>query len=346
MEMMQSMLAEWLLRETASNGTQTSAETRVALGTELGIVRTENQDKAAVAEFEYSGEPVILAVLSDGMGGLEDGGVCAALAISTFIHSCTNQVCKTLSDLILHAAHVANEAVFRLYQGNGGATLSAVICSSDKIYGLNVGDSRIYQSNAGVLKQLSTDDTLAGQFARQHESEPSEAGLLQFIGSGDSLSPHLIEIDDFDQGLLITSDGVHYLPRQTLSNIIKLAPTPTAAVRRLLAVSNWCGGHDNASAIFIPRNFRLSNSKMRGLARVWDGFGEFAFSAESEHVESKLRRSKLKSDEYEKAEYMRSSDKATKNKAKKKIKINPKPQNKSSKDAGPELRVDLFGEDS
>lgn len=345
MKMTQSMLTEWLLRAVNPSGAQSLADTRIAIGTELGIVRDENQDKAIGLGFDHAGEPVLMAAISDGMGGLEDGGVCAALALSAFIAYCTNhRNNKNFPKLLVQAAHSANELVFELYQGKGGATLSVVFCSRGHIYGLNVGDSRIYQLIDGRLKQVTTDDTLAGQLARPEESGFSEAGLLQFIGCGEGLSPHLLEIDNFDQGLLITSDGAHYLPHSITTNVVKLAPNPIAVVRRLLAISKWCSGHDNASAAFISPNFQFPDFQLQGHARVWDSFGELVFAVEGEEENPKAHGSKFHSNEIEKSEALKSDSRNTKTRSKKKLKSRSATKKVPAVEVGPELHVDLFGE--
>lgn len=48
--------------------------------TNIGVVREENQDRAAVFENDY----VLVAVLCDGMGGHFGGSIASSIAIETF----------------------------------------------------------------------------------------------------------------------------------------------------------------------------------------------------------------------------------------------------------------------
>jgi hypothetical protein len=58
------------------------------LGTTLGSIRKENQDRGLVVTATYSSEPtknVTLAILADGMGGLTHGNEAAVLGLSVFV---------------------------------------------------------------------------------------------------------------------------------------------------------------------------------------------------------------------------------------------------------------------
>src|SRR5258705_8976204 len=59
----------------------------IILGTSIGPVRKTNEDRAIVVRARYARAPerdFLLAVLSDGMGGMVSGEAAAILAVSTF----------------------------------------------------------------------------------------------------------------------------------------------------------------------------------------------------------------------------------------------------------------------
>ncbi|OZS50730.1 hypothetical protein BST51_24500, partial [Vibrio vulnificus] len=147
----------------------------------------------------------------------------------------------------------ADKAVYAQYQGNGGSTLSAFIFDSDgNSISINVGDSRIYcQLKNGKFEQLSVDDTIAGQLKQQEVASSFNNNLIQYIGMGSDIEPHIIKLPNTSniQKLLLTSDGVHYIPSQTLSSLVSQNISPIELSKRLIDVSNWCGGHDNATAL-------------------------------------------------------------------------------------------------
>lgn len=61
-------------------------EIGAALGTTIGEVRQENQDRAVIARLPISenGRTGIVAVVCDGMGGMVDGSHCAEIGIAHF----------------------------------------------------------------------------------------------------------------------------------------------------------------------------------------------------------------------------------------------------------------------
>jgi len=70
-----------------------------------------------------------------------------------------------------------------------------------KVIGVNVGDSRIYGISASKqTTQLTLDDTLAGYLGRRESkgANISEKGLVQFVGMGDGIEPHIITTHERD----------------------------------------------------------------------------------------------------------------------------------------------------
>jgi hypothetical protein len=136
----------------------------------------------------------------------------------------------------------------------------------------------VYLASDSKLAQLSTDDTIAGQLGRGAEAVVEQSKLLQFIGIGRSLEPSVSDVSaPTGSSIVITSDGVHFLDTTLwFGQIIKHAPDPGVCARRLVELSKWCGGPDNASAAVIALDGRLDESMPlidRSL-EVWDPFGE------------------------------------------------------------------------
>ncbi|WP_178137951.1 PP2C family protein-serine/threonine phosphatase, partial [Moritella viscosa] len=247
----------------------------------MGIVRTENQDRLVLLRAQVTSEKSFLVgVLCDGMGGMVDGKGCAELAVSSFISSCIRHRNLNLKDRLLKAVHSSNDAVYNKYQGDGGATLSAFILDSDKqLEAVNVGDSRIYIVTNNDFKQITTDDTIAGQFPNKFLGSEMSHRLLQHIGIGPSLEPHSIDLPCIDNisKILLTSDGSHYIAHDTLKRMISPSLPSGEITRRLISVAKWCGGHDNASALLLtdlPSLFLTSEEVHTGTIDVWDPFGD------------------------------------------------------------------------
>lgn len=270
----------WLMRETvASSERRFPAELPLSIATDIGLTRRENQDRAVVFRFNANDRPAnLIAMVCDGMGGMADGAICASLAISTFLSSYMESIGLPLEDRIYAATIAANNAVYRDYRGDGGTTLSALIIDhEDKAMAVNVGDSRIYSVIDRKLTQLTTDDTMAGQFP---QIKSNNKGLLQSIGMGDGIEPHIISLSDEIKSsrLLITSDGVHYLDHSTMRAVINNGVDSAQAVGRLIELSKWCGGRDNASAIMINLAEVQHQSHLKpGEPELIDAFGSCAW---------------------------------------------------------------------
>jgi hypothetical protein len=105
------------------------------------------------------------------------------------------------------------------------------------------------------IKQLTIDDTLDAELARlgrRRESEPElHRGLVQFIGVGPDLEPHVAAVPGGSRGLVLSTDGVHSIPAPVLEWIVRGAAQLQLLPERLVTASEWHGGRDNATAIVI-----------------------------------------------------------------------------------------------
>ncbi len=277
----QQILFNWLMRRTTSGAVRRVSELPIAIATDTGLLRTENQDRTAVLRFQSTKyNSSIVAILCDGMGGMVDGSECASLAVANFLFSCVQNTNLPLQERISIAVKSANDAVFNKYHGSGGATLSAFIADGKEgILAVNVGDSRIYSIDKNRLLQLTTDDTILGLLAFEDKDNFRHNELLQYVGMGQEIEPHIIAFpkDTLLSNLLLTSDGVHFLNAQIMESIISHATDYALAVKRLVDLAKWCGGHDNASGVIITNLPSLiiprPNFDSR-IIEIWDAFGE------------------------------------------------------------------------
>lgn len=228
---------------------------RFAMGTTRGRVRERNEDRVAVARVQGGNgdRPWMLLALCDGMGGMVDGARAAELALSTFVGSALASRLGATGDNLRRAAIAANIAVEAEFHGKGGATLSAIAWDSAQLVSVNAGDSRIWSiTPQGRLTQWTRDDSIAAQLAAQgvEGAEDARRDLLQFIGIGEDLRPHIGThgYDDL-RFVVITSDGAHDAPPTTLARILHHASGVGESQRRLIDLSLWLGGLDNASVL-------------------------------------------------------------------------------------------------
>lgn len=280
----QTQLTNWLLRRTAQSGVRRVAPLAAAIASEIGSVRKDNQDRAVVARGrDRQGHDYAVVAVADGIGGMRDGAVCASIAIGALVAALHQRARHGEIEgdrWIREAMFAADDAVFSRYRGDGGSTLVAlVIRPGFSVHWLSVGDSRVYSYSGKSLIQTSVDDTIAGQLGKNIEGAFEQSKLLQFVGMGSDLEPHICEFSH--EGLetvVLTTDGVHYLASAPnwLGQIVSNAPDIGACVKRFVELAKWCGGPDNATVamISLSENWDSDDKPIYPCLEVWDAFGE------------------------------------------------------------------------
>lgn len=289
--MFQKLLQKHLARGILGRKMQSIDKGSIALASDLGLKRTENQDRTAVMKFRTSTAFYTVIAVVDGMGGMRDGEKSAELAISTFFSTVLDNVHLGSEHAIMKATQTANNAVFEFTKGKGGSTLSAILlCSDDINMTVNVGDSRIYARNSALkVIRLTVDDSLAEAVGG------SGTELLQFIGMGEGIRPHVAPLIPEVKQVYLTTDGVHYIEPQTLSDIIKHAETITQVIERLIATARWCGGPDNATICAIDLelfNFE-EHADDTAVVQISDPLGSMQFIGCNSNVKQQITPEKL-----------------------------------------------------
>jgi PPM family protein phosphatase len=233
-------------------------EDNVCLGSTLGAVRKQNQDRALVVFASYSNEPdrnFTLAVLADGMGGLPHGEEAAITGLSVF----TTRILRTpklqAADRLRSAVLSANNAVHSSFHGRSGTTISAVLIDQPgRLMGVNVGDSRVYGLTPGNhAVQLSQDDTIAGVLGNKGQSGLNQNQLVQYVGMGEGVEPHIIPFKGRDfTTVLLTSDGIHGAQPDKFLNVVRESSSNFDLIEKLLAFNQSMGGRDNGTALLLP----------------------------------------------------------------------------------------------
>lgn len=227
----------------------------VAWASTRGVSRKDNQDRLIVG---LGPSGIAFAVLADGMGGLKEGARAAALAVAATAAHCAVNTGPGLDHLLDGALRFANDEVFRVLHGDGGAAMVVAAWAEGTCCVAHAGDARGYcitGTDSPQIKRLTVDDTLDAQLenlGRRHESEPElHRGLVQFIGIGADLVPHVARVPDGSRGLLMTTDGVHSIPATVVEWIVRGAEQLQSLPERLVLASEWHGGRDNGTAIVV-----------------------------------------------------------------------------------------------
>lgn len=245
--------------------------------TDVGIKKQVNQDSVLVKRMSTGIGPAALAVLCDGMGGLQYGEVASMSIVSAF-SQWADQVLPELARQEI-ADHVIRDQwtdLLRLehqrisdfasgQDARTGSTVVALLMTPRRYYAVNIGDSRLYRLD-GAVTQLSRDHTVVAEevrrgnmTAQQAQCAPMRGVLTQCVGVGAPPRPELFfGVPGRGQMFLLCSDGFYHqtTPEEMRGTLLPDGGETSAAVaaegvRRLIELEKQRGETDNISAAVI-----------------------------------------------------------------------------------------------
>jgi protein phosphatase len=254
--------------------TETAADTAVATGdlvvravlrTDVGLVRSENQDFGAYttpAEERESHPGGRLLIVADGMGGHRGGATASRIATETvkaqYLGSETTDVGAALRDALSRAnARIFSEAQSNPDLRGMGTTTSALAVRANEAWFAHVGDSRIYRVRADEIKQLTDDHSLVASMVREGLITPKEAEthprrnvLQRSMGVSEDVEIDVRGPFELQEGdtFILCSDGLHGLVKEPELKDVAKFPIEQAAdefVKRVLER----GAPDNVTVI-------------------------------------------------------------------------------------------------
>ncbi len=157
-------------------------------------------------EFKRSDE-ITIAILCDGVGSADFGAQAAQRVCSYMITNLKNRPLswsmeKSIKHFIKNINNILYaESIEQYDREELVTTLALVVIEGNRLYGANVGDSRIYLYRSSQLTQLSQD---------HHEEDEMEGVLSQAIGISADVDPYYFEnnINQNDK-ILLCSDGLY-----------------------------------------------------------------------------------------------------------------------------------------
>lgn len=221
---------------------------------DTGRVRANNED--AIGFDATAG----IAVLADGMGGLEAGEVASRIAVDSLMAALLSK--QSLQQAVVDA----NQQVFEAAQGNPawrtmGTTVIAVCLDGMALQLANVGDSRVYRYRGKQLEQLSHDHSVVQQLLDTGALTEEEAWIapnrniitralgIDALVEVDLLSVPLAPEDLF----MLCSDGLSDMlrPSEIATLFERHSRVPAQLVDALVDGANAAGGVDNVSVVLI-----------------------------------------------------------------------------------------------
>lgn len=220
----------------------------------------------------------LLAVVCDGMGGMEGGEiasrVCAERVYNGYYQmGKTDDVCQTLRELVtaadIEVAALTGQDGRRL---SSGTTVAAVAVRGGMAYWASVGDSRIYFAHNGRLEQLTRDHNFrlllqercdAGCITQEEvDTDRQREALISYIGKGGGL---LIDTGVFEFGdaendvIVLCSDGLYKsLTEENMRELVMQHAGSGPHLPWVLVHAALTGGragkHDNITVLAMYKN--------------------------------------------------------------------------------------------
>ncbi|MEU2759514.1 MerR family transcriptional regulator [Streptomyces sp. NPDC007094] len=235
---------------------------RCAALTDIGVVRTTNQDAA------FAG-PRLLAV-ADGFG--EGGAEASAAAIEALKPSTWGRdgalsaadLLNALEDTADSATGAVRDAVASCAAPDGsGTTLTAMLWTGSRLGLVHIGDSRAYLLRGGELFRITHDHSLVQSMIDDGSLSPEEAAshpgpallLKALVGEERPAAVAVacrpdVRLQEVLAGdrYLLCSDGLSaVVDAADLRAAVVAAEDPQEAVRRLVDLAREAGGPDNVA---------------------------------------------------------------------------------------------------
>jgi len=232
---------------------------RWGTATAVGPVRAANEDSL------LAGRPVF--VVADGMGGHAAGQDASRIAVEVFGRFTGERVTGT--EPVLAAVGQANAAILAAAAGDGSRTgmgttvvgLALVEESGvERWLAFNVGDSRIYRLEQGVLEQLSVDHSVVQELIdagvvteAERGSHPRSHMVTRVLGTEPApVADSWLLTPVPGERFLLCSDGLTGdLSDERLESLLGVAEEPGEVARLLVAAALTAGARDNVTVVVV-----------------------------------------------------------------------------------------------
>ena len=248
----------------------------IAAETDRGNVKPTNQDSLFVQSIATAQGQIALAVLCDGMGGLQKGEDASTTLIEGF-KTWADRRLRVLSERSLDLKAISEEWNGIVQRCNEflksfgasqnlrlGTTITALLLSNSGYLIMTIGDSRCYQITDRLL-QLTKDQTVVQREVDRGIITEAEAAvdrrrsvLLQCVGASEVVVPEFFYGNGCVNALyMLCSDGFrHEISGEEI--FAALNPhtnldeaTMHAGLRNLIELNKQRGERDNISALAI-----------------------------------------------------------------------------------------------
>lgn len=219
--------------------------------------RRQNQDSVALQQMITRKGRVCLAVISDGIGGLQEGELASGYIIEKLIENLYGKLLaladrgrgrRLLQRCLQRCFYEINAELRRYGRTNNiqlGATVSLLFIWKRQYLIFHLGDSRIYCCKRKSMTQLTRDHSDRG------------GRLMKCIGSFPFQQPDIrFGKIHGKQGFLLCTDGFYRSFEATVSEVLQPKEILTESqierrLRELAVLAGRKGEQDNLSAIYV-----------------------------------------------------------------------------------------------
>lgn len=239
---------------------------KIIAKTDVGRVRTSNQDSYAAGEFRNG---VAWVVVCDGMGGNAGGNVASSTAVKYISERITtsyreNMSSSSIRNLLLTSITNANYEIYDMAQAKEelqgmGTTVVAAIITESTLFVAHAGDSRAYIVSEQNIKQVTRDHSIVQNMVERGEITEEEAQIhprknliTRALGVDENLKVDFTEEDtDPSDIFLFCTDGLtNFVSDEAIFDMVRQDPDSDLA-SKLVATANEAGGGDNVTVVTV-----------------------------------------------------------------------------------------------
>ena len=250
---------------------------------DVGKRRANNQDSFTVKEYENG---AVLGVVCDGMGGASGGETASSTALKYFTETVDMFMAEIGKDgdktdemkiagMLVDAVEKANKEVIAkanedvTLEGMGTTLVSSLVLG-DRIYTVNIGDSRMYLVDSDKIVQVTHDHSYVqylvdiGKMTEEEAAESKNKNIItRAVGTDEEIEPDVYLTDvkkaassDKIHVLLCTDGLTNHVTKKKILRIINSEEeysenAEEEAVNQLIDTANRNGGSDNITVVLI-----------------------------------------------------------------------------------------------
>jgi serine/threonine protein phosphatase PrpC len=274
----------WITPEAAAEKAPSAAAQNLRLtagyATHAGLVRAVDEDSLLVITGVSVTEGVVrpnlgIFAVADGMGGYDNGQEASRRVVQVVAEKLLPDLLKptlsgahileeTFEAAVLDAVREANDRLTgeaRAANSDMGSTLTLAFVRDGHVIIANVGDSRTYVCQGGLLRQITRDHSIVARLVETGTLSPEDlythprrSEIYRVLGDKPT-----VEVDVFHcdlrpgDRLVLCCDGVWEMLRSTgIEDALLAYPdNPQAACDEIVQRANLEGGADNISVIVV-----------------------------------------------------------------------------------------------